>query len=140
MDRNPLADLEEVLPRVALEECQPVPQIADRVKMPVIAAGGIADGRGIAAALTLGTDAVQIGTAFFACEESGATKWHRDLLFRAETRHTGLSRTFTGRYARGIYNRFSEEMKPMSRSWPGTPHKAGLSPRSALPPTFNLKD
>jgi nitronate monooxygenase len=88
-----------------------VPQIADRVKMPVIAAGGIADGRGIAAALTLGADAVQIGTAFFACEESGATKCHRDLLFRAETRHTGLSRTFTGRYARGIYNRFAEEMK-----------------------------
>ena len=88
-----------------------VPQIADRVKMLVIAAGGISDGRGIAAALALGADAVQIGTAFFACEESGATKCHRDLLFRAETRHTGLSRTFTGRYARGIYNRFSEEMK-----------------------------
>ena len=88
-----------------------VPQIADRVKMPVIAAGGIADGRGIAAALTLGADAVQIGTAFFACEESGATKCHRDLLFRAEARHTGLTRAFTGRYARGIYNRFAEEMK-----------------------------
>lgn len=88
-----------------------VPQVADRVKMPVIAAGGIADGRGIAAALTLGADAVQIGTAFFACEESGATKLHRDLLFRAEARHTGLTRTFTGRYARGLYNRFAQEMK-----------------------------
>jgi nitronate monooxygenase len=88
-----------------------VPQVADRVRLPVIAAGGIADGRGMAAALTLGADAVQIGTAFFACEESGATKLHRDLLFRAEARHTGLTRTFTGRYARGLYNRFAQEMK-----------------------------
>jgi len=88
-----------------------VPQVADRVRMPVIAAGGIGDGRGIAAALTLGAGAAQIGTAFFACEESGATKLHRDLLFRAEARNTGLTRAFTGRYARGIYNRFAEEMK-----------------------------
>ncbi|HUB67913.1 MAG TPA: nitronate monooxygenase [Candidatus Methylacidiphilales bacterium] len=88
-----------------------VPQIADKVKMPVIAAGGIADGRGIAAALTLGADAAQIGTAFFACEESGASALHRDLLFGAEARHTGLSRAFTGRFARGLYNRFASEMK-----------------------------
>ena len=88
-----------------------VPQIADRVKMPVIAAGGIADGRGIAAALTLGADAVQIGTAFFACEESGASAAHRELLFRPEARTTGLSRAFTGRFARGVYNRFAAEMK-----------------------------
>jgi nitronate monooxygenase len=88
-----------------------VPQVADRVRMPVIAAGGIADGRGIAAALTLGADAVQVGTAFFACEESGATQLHRDSLFRAGARHTGLTRAFTGRYARGIYNRFAREMK-----------------------------
>jgi nitronate monooxygenase len=98
-----------------------VPQVADRVKMPVIAAGGIADGRGIAAALTLGADAVQIGTAFFACEESGATKLHRDLLFRAEARHTGLTRAFTGRHARGFYNRFAQEMKvnePLLAAYP----------------------
>jgi nitronate monooxygenase len=88
-----------------------IPQIADRVKMPVIAAGGIADGRGIAAALTLGADAVQIGTAFFACEESGASAAHRELLFRPEARNTGLSRAFTGRFARGVYNRFASEMR-----------------------------
>jgi nitronate monooxygenase len=88
-----------------------VPQIADRVKMPVIAAGGIADGRGIAAALTLGADAVQIGTAFFACDESGASDLHRELLFRPEARNTGLSRAFTGRYARGVFNRFASEMR-----------------------------
>jgi len=88
-----------------------VPQIADKVKIPVIAAGGIADGRGITAALTLGADAVQIGTAFLACEESGASDLHRRMLFRAEAESTGLSRAFTGRMARGLYNRFASEMK-----------------------------
>ena len=88
-----------------------VPQVADHVKMPVIAAGGIADGRGIVAALTLGADAVQIGTAFLACEESGASNLHRKMLFREESKSTGLSRAFTGRMARGIYNRFASEMQ-----------------------------
>jgi nitronate monooxygenase len=90
-----------------------VPQIADRVKAPVIAAGGIADGRGIAAALTLGAEAAQVGTAFFACEESGASAAHRALLFGEEARHTGLTRAFTGRLARGIYNKFAAELKAM---------------------------
>jgi nitronate monooxygenase len=103
-----------------------VPQIADRVKIPVIAAGGIADGRGIAAALALGADAVQIGTAFFACEESGASKIHRDLLFCAEARNTGLSRAFTGRYARGIYNRFAEEMKNHESQLPRYPAQSWI--------------
>lgn len=88
-----------------------VPQIADHVKIPVIAAGGIADGRGIAAALTLGADAVQIGTAFLACDESGASDLHRKMLFQEEAGNTGLSRAFTGRLARGIYHRFASEMK-----------------------------
>jgi nitronate monooxygenase len=88
-----------------------VPQIADKVEIPIIAAGGIADGRGIVAALTLGADAVQIGTAFLACDESGASDIHRKLLFQEEAKNTGLSRAFTGRLARGIYNRFASEMK-----------------------------
>ncbi len=88
-----------------------VPQVADHVKIPVIAAGGIADGRGIVAALTLGADAVQIGTAFLACEESGASNIHRKLLFREESKSTVLSRAFTGRMARGIDNRFASEMR-----------------------------
>lgn len=88
-----------------------VPQIADQVKIPVIAAGGIADGRGIVAALTLGADAVQIGTAFLACDESGTSDLHRKLLFQEEARSTGLSRAYTGRLARGIYHRFASEMK-----------------------------
>ena len=74
-----------------------VPQIADKVNIPIIAAGGIADYRGIAAALTLGADAVQIGTAFLACEESGAHPFHRDILLKQDTGNTGLSRAFTGR-------------------------------------------
>ena len=88
-----------------------VPQVADSVKIPVIVAGGIADGRGLVAALTLGADAVQIGTAFLACEESGASNLHRKLLFREESKSTVLSRAFTGRMARGIDNRFASEMR-----------------------------
>jgi nitronate monooxygenase len=88
-----------------------VPQVVDKVRIPVIAAGGIADGRGIAAALTLGADAVQIGTAFLACDESGANPLHRKLLFQEDAKHTGLSRAYTGRLARGIQCRFAEEMQ-----------------------------
>lgn len=88
-----------------------VPQVADKVRIPVIAAGGIADGRGIVAALTLGADAVQIGTAFLACDESGTSELHRQLLFQKEAKNTGLSRAYTGRLARGIYHRFAAEMK-----------------------------
>ena len=88
-----------------------VPQVADRIKIPVVAAGGVAEGRGIVAALTLGADAVQIGTAFLACDESGASDLHRRILFQEEAKNTGLSRAFTGRLARGIYHRFASEMK-----------------------------
>ncbi len=66
-----------------------VPQIVDRVRIPVIAAGGIADGRGVAAALMLGASAVQIGTAFLACDESGASDAHRKLLFQDDAKYTG---------------------------------------------------
>ena len=68
-------------------------------------------GRGIVAALTLGADAVQIGTAFLACDESGTSDLHRKLLFEEEARNTGVSRVYTGRLARGIYHRFAAEMK-----------------------------
>jgi len=79
-----------------------IPQVADRVKIPVIGAGGIADGRGIIAALTLGADAVQIGTAFLACEESNATAAHKAKLFSDDAKFTALSRMYTGRLARSI--------------------------------------
>jgi nitronate monooxygenase len=84
--------------------------IREKVKAPVIAAGGIADGRGVAAALTLGADAAQIGTAFLATEESGALPVHRQMLFSDASRHTMLSRAFTGRLGRGIVSRPALEL------------------------------
>ena len=86
-----------------------VPQIVDRVNVPVIAAGGIADARGVVAALALGAEAVQIGTAFLACEESGAGVLHREALRGRKAGHTALTKGFTGRLARGIHNRLIEE-------------------------------
>src|SRR3984957_14260919 len=88
-----------------------VPQIAVTVDVPVIAAGGIADARGVIAALALGADAVQIGTAFLACEESGASRIHRQALQEKKAGHTTLTKGFTGRLARGIHNRLLSELK-----------------------------
>jgi nitronate monooxygenase len=92
-----------------------VPQVADAVDVPVIAAGGIGDARGVIAALALGADAVQMGTAFLACEESGASRLHREALRGGKARHTALTKAFTGRLARGIRNRLMEvlEGKPI---------------------------
>lgn len=87
-----------------------IPTVADAVKTPVIAAGGIADGRGIAAALSLGAQGVQIGTAFLGTEQSSASAPHRRMLFDERRRYTALTRVFSGRLARGICNRFMEEM------------------------------
>ena len=87
-----------------------VPQVRDIVDVPVIAAGGIGDARGVIAALALGAEAVQIGTAFLACDESGASRLHREALRGPDAGHTGLTRGFTGRLARGIQNRLMEEL------------------------------
>ena len=87
-----------------------VPQIVDAVKIPVIAAGGIADARGIAAAFALGAEAVQMGTIFLACEESGASALHREAILSGKANRTSLTRGFTGRLARGIHNQLLEEM------------------------------
>ncbi|WP_163997776.1 NAD(P)H-dependent flavin oxidoreductase [Pyxidicoccus caerfyrddinensis] len=86
------------------------PLVADRVKAPVIAAGGISDARGVRAVLALGAQAGQIGTAFLACEESGATPEHRAALFSDKSQATVLTRAFSGRLARGLRNRWSDEM------------------------------
>lgn len=88
-----------------------VPLVADRVRAPVVAAGGIADRRGIEAVLTLGASAAQLGTAFLACEESAATPEHRALLFGEAAHHTTLTRAFTGRLARGLQNRWTQTMR-----------------------------
>jgi nitronate monooxygenase len=87
-----------------------VPQVADVVDVPVIAAGGIGDARGIIAAMALGAEAVQMGTAFLACEGSGASKLHRETLIGKRAAHTALTRGFTGRLARGVRNRLMEEL------------------------------
>ncbi len=81
-----------------------IPQVVDAVKLPVIAAGGIADGRGIVAALALGAQGVQIGTAFLACDESGAPVVHREALFAATAIDTVLTRVVSGRLVRTIDN------------------------------------
>ncbi|WP_137818474.1 nitronate monooxygenase family protein [Pseudomonas sp. 2FG] len=98
-----------------------VPQVVDAVKVPVIAAGGIADGRGIAAALALGAQGVQIGTAFLACAESAASEVHRRMLFSPEAKHTALTRAFSGRLARGIRNRFIDELRAEEANLPQYP-------------------
>ena len=77
-----------------------VPQIADMVNVPVIAAGGIADARGVIAALALGAEAVQMGTVFLACEESGTSPLHRQALRGKKAGNTALTKGFTGRLAR----------------------------------------
>jgi nitronate monooxygenase len=87
-----------------------VPQVVDLVNVPVIAAGGIADARGVIAALALGAEAVQIGTAFLACDESGAGRLHREALLGRAAGHTALTRSFTGRLARAIHNRLLEDL------------------------------
>lgn len=88
-----------------------IPQVADSVSIPVIAAGGIADARGIRAALALGADAVQIGTAFLATAQSGALDEHKQSLFSPQAKYTALTRIFSGRLARGIRTRLTEELK-----------------------------
>jgi nitronate monooxygenase len=87
-----------------------VPQVVDLVDVPVIAAGGIADARGVVAAFALGAEAVQMGTVFLVCEESGASRLHREVLLGAQAGHTSLTRGFTGRLARGIHNRLLEDL------------------------------
>src|SRR5262249_49822280 len=87
-----------------------VPQVVDAVDVPVIAAGGIGDARGVIAALALGAEAVQMGTAFLASEESGASPLHRETLLSGKAGHTALTKAFTGRLARGIHNRVMGEL------------------------------
>ncbi|MEC9370146.1 MAG: nitronate monooxygenase, partial [Pseudomonadota bacterium] len=83
-----------------------VPQVVDAVSIPVIAAGGIGDGRGIAAALALGASAVQLGTAFLTCPESAAHPLYRRALNEARDDQTRITHAFSGRPARGLENRY----------------------------------
>lgn len=88
-----------------------VPQVADAVRVPVVASGGIMDGRGIVAALALGASAVQMGTAFLTCAESAASEAYKQALLNAREDRTRVTRAFSGRPARGIVNRFMQEIE-----------------------------
>ncbi|WP_339467224.1 nitronate monooxygenase [Pseudomonas capeferrum] len=110
-----------------------VPQIADAVKVPVIAAGGIGDHRGLIAALALGASAVQIGTAYLFCPEAKVSAAHRHALDTAPASETALTNLFTGRPARGIINRVMRELGPMSELAPRFPLAGGaLMPLRAI--------
>lgn len=106
-----------------------VPQVVDAVTIPVIAAGGIADARGIVAALALGAAAVQIGTAYLFCPEANVPPAHRVALARAKDNATALTNVFTGRPARTLVNRLVREVGPISELAPAFPLAgAGLAP------------
>src|SRR5881275_2573205 len=109
-----------------------VPQVVDAVKVPVIAAGGIADGRGIAAAFALGASGVQIGTAYLRCPESKVSGPARALLSEALDDSTVVTNVMTGRPARGVVNRLMREVGPISPDAPAFPHAAtALAPLKA---------
>jgi len=106
-----------------------LPQVVNAVNVPVIAAGGIADAKGVVAALTLGASAVQIGTAYMMCPEATTSAIHRKALRNGRSPHTALTRLFSGRPARGIVNRLIRELGAMNEVPPAFPLAA-----SALAP------
>lgn len=109
-----------------------VPQVVDAVRVPVIAAGGIADGRGIAAAFALGAAGVQIGTAYLRTPESKASILGKAALAAASDHATVITNVMTGRPARGVANRLMREVGPVSPDAPAFPHAAtALAPLKA---------
>jgi nitronate monooxygenase len=103
-----------------------LPQVVDAVSVPVIAAGGIMDGRGIAAVLALGASAAQLGTAYLFCPEANVSPLYRKALTETADNGTAITNVFSGRPARGIVNRFVREVGPMSELVPDFPHAATL--------------
>ncbi|RZT98108.1 NAD(P)H-dependent flavin oxidoreductase [Rivibacter subsaxonicus] len=106
-----------------------LPQLVRALRVPVIAAGGIADAQGVAAAMALGAAGVQVGTAYLLCDETATTPLHRTALASDAARHTALTNLFTGRPARGIVNRLMRELGPLSGAPPAFP----LAPAALAP-------
>lgn len=102
-----------------------LPQVVDAVPLPVIAAGGFADARGVAAALAMGAAAVQVGTAYLLCPEAGTSALHRAALRSPQAAHTALTTLFSGRPARGIVNRVMRELGPLNAAAPAFPLATG---------------
>lgn len=103
------------------------PQVAAAVDIPMIAAGGIMTGVDINEALAMGAKAVQMGSAFLVCDESGINQTYRDALIRADDTPTRLTRAFSGRYARGLENRFMREMMSVEKQFPAYPVQNALT-------------
>lgn len=99
-----------------------LPQIVEAIDLPVIAAGGIADSRGVAAAMALGASGVQVGTAFVLCQEATTSLVHRKILSSDAAQHTAVTNLFSGRPARGIVNRAIRELGPLSDQVPAFPN------------------
>ncbi|HZP66543.1 MAG TPA: nitronate monooxygenase [Rudaea sp.] len=104
-----------------------VPQIVDAAGIPVIASGGIMDGRGVAAALALGAGAVQLGTAFLTCEEAGVADAYKTSILHSAESDTRITRAFSGRPARGIVNRFMREVEADGKPIPPFPIQNALT-------------
>jgi nitronate monooxygenase len=118
-----------------------VPQIVDAIKVPVIAAGGIADARGIVAALALGASAVQMGTAYLFCPEARVPQQHLEALTSASDDDTMITNVFTGRPARGIANRLMLQVGPMASTAPAFPlASAAVGPLRAKSEPTGSKD
>src|SRR5699024_1594735 len=105
----------------------------DHVRVPVVASGGIMDGRGMAASLMLGASGVQMGTAFLTCKESGSSLAHKEAIKRSTDESTVVTRVFSGKPERGIHNRFIAEMDPYTNAFPDYPihHNLTTDIRSA---------
>lgn len=111
-----------------------VPQIVSAVKVPVVASGGIADARGVTAAMALGAAGVQVGTAYLLCPEATTSPAHRAALKSEDARRTAITNLFTGRPARGIVNRIMRELGPMRADAPAFPlAAAAMAPLRARP-------
>jgi nitronate monooxygenase len=118
-----------------------LPQIVEAVRVPVVAAGGIADAKGVAATMKLGAAGVQVGTAYLLCPETTIGSLHRAALENEAARHTAVTNVFTGRPARGIVNRLIREFGPMNAEAPAFPLAyTTIAPLRAKAESFGSSD